>query len=68
MTAKHREEILKDLELSKSVLTDKEVCEMLDISLKTLYNKVSNGKMAGLYSISPINGKRFWYKTKVLGL
>lgn len=68
MTIKKEQEILRNIEMTKAVLTDKEVCELLDISLKTLYNKVSNGKMVGLYSISPINGKRFWYKTKVLGL
>lgn len=68
MNTRLREKLLEDKELCSLVMTDKEVAEMLDISIRTLQNKVSSGAMAGMYSVSPINGKRFWYKTKVLGI
>ncbi|MGN6491211.1 MAG: helix-turn-helix domain-containing protein [Agriterribacter sp.] len=68
MTAKQRDTILKDAELSKSILTDKEAAELLGIGVRTLQVYVSKGKYTGLFSLSPVNNKRFWYKTKLMGL
>lgn len=68
MNARLREKLLEDKELCNLMMTDKEVAKILDISVRTLQNKVSAGNMDGMYSVSPINGKRFWYRTKVLGI
>lgn len=68
MNTRLRERLLQDKELCSLVMTDKEVAGLLEIKVKTLYNRVAAGRLEGLYCVSPVNGKRFWYRPKVLGL
>lgn len=68
MNSRLRDKLLDDKELCDLVMTDKQVADLLGIKIKTLYNIVSGGRLADMYSISPVNGKRFWYRPKVLGL
>ncbi|MGN6437251.1 MAG: hypothetical protein ACTHMM_11990 [Agriterribacter sp.] len=58
---------LKSVELS-NVISEEEAAQLLGVAKKTLTNKVSRGLCAGLYTISPVTGKRFWYRDKILGL
>jgi len=48
-------------------VNDEEAAKILGITKKTLFNKVSKGRFAELYTISPVNGRRFWYKDKLMG-
>lgn len=59
--------IVKPILENENRVNDEGAAEILGISKKTLFNKVSNGKFADLYTISPVNGKRFWFKDKLMG-
>lgn len=51
-----------------NLVNEDEAASLLGVKKKTLINKVSRGLCAGLYTISPVNGKRFWFKDKIMGL
>lgn len=63
-----RDMLLEQKDLCELVMTDEEVCQILGIKMKTLRNKISSGDFVGMYSMSPLTRKRFWFKPKVLGL
>ena len=46
---------------------DDAAAKILGIKKRTLFNKVSRGGLSDLYTISPVNGKRFWFKDKLMG-
>ncbi|HRO47674.1 hypothetical protein [Agriterribacter sp.] len=47
-------------------IDDEAAAELLGITKKTLQNRIH--RIPGyLYTISPVNGKRFWYKDKLMG-
>lgn len=47
-------------------IDDDGAAKLLGISKKTLQNMIH--KVPGhLYTISPVNGKRFWFKDKLMG-
>lgn len=48
-------------------LDDDGAAKLLGIKKRTLFNRVSGGKYSDLYTISPITGKRFWFKDKLMG-
>lgn len=68
MTTKERDTILKDKEVAELMLTDKQAADMLGVKVTTLQQYVSRGLMITCYTNSPVNNKRFWYKTKLMGL
>lgn len=68
MNTRLREKLLEDKELCDLTMTDEEVCQTLGIKMKTLRNKISSGDFVGMYSMSPLTRKRFWFKPKVMGL
>ncbi|WP_152267026.1 hypothetical protein [Agriterribacter humi] len=47
-------------------IDDEAAAELLGITKKTLQNRIHRIP-AHLYTISPVNGKRFWYKDKLMG-
>ncbi len=50
-----------------NMIDDESAAQLLGISKKTLQNRIHR-LPADLYTISPVNGKRFWYKDKLMGL
>ncbi|MGN6438525.1 MAG: hypothetical protein ACTHMM_18420 [Agriterribacter sp.] len=68
MNEKQLIQILGKTVESGNLVDDEEAAKVLKISKKTLFNKVSKGLSAELYTISPITGKRFWFKDKIMGL
>lgn len=68
MNTRLREKLLQDKDLCCLLMTDKEVAELLEIKVRTLQNLVSRGDFSGFFSVSPINGKRFWFRPKVVGV
>jgi len=71
MTDKQITRLLNILELNAktdNMISDDEVLQLLGIKKQTLYNKLSRGYYASLYRISPLTGKRFWFKDKLMGL
>ena len=53
----------------KNMITEKEAAELLNIGRLTLKVYVSKGKVpADCFTISPINGERFYDRTKIIGL
>lgn len=63
--------LIKEMEKiakTSNMVNDEEAAWILGITKKTLFNRVSGGHHADLYTISPITGKRFWFKDKIMGL
>lgn len=51
-----------------NMVSETEAAEILNVKRITLQTKVSRGKLEGFYTVSPVNGERFYYKDKILGL
>lgn len=61
-------EIKQALTLS-NMISEREAAALLGIQHETLVTMVSRGKITeDLFTVSPANGKRFYYKDRLMGL
>lgn len=57
--------LLEKLNKAEEPITEQEACVLLGISLKTMQNYCSEGKLAGTYTVNVL-GKRMFYKSKLI--
>lgn len=50
------------------MIAEPEAAALLGISEKTLRNRVAAGELKEFYTVSPVNGNRFWHRSKIMGL
>lgn len=58
----------QDTEPNTGLITEDQAAELLEISTRTLRNMVYNGKMPEDAYTTAVNGKRFYFRDKLLGL
>lgn len=57
----------KEMEIKEEYLHEKAAAEFLGIPLKSLRNRVYEGKMDGMFIVAALN-RRMYMKSKLLGL
>ena len=58
----------KEKEVSPELLSEAEVCVLLNISRKTLSNYVSNGTISFDMIFTGVGGNKFFEKNKIMGV
>jgi hypothetical protein len=53
--------------IKKELLTEQQAADLLHITLRSLQNMVSSGRMPRDCYIKTVTGKRFYYEHKLLG-
>jgi hypothetical protein len=53
---------------ASNLISEEEAAALLNINVRTLRNKYHQKLLEGLYTVSPVNGDRFYFKDKILGL
>jgi hypothetical protein len=58
----------KDLLMTSDLINESDAAHLLDIEKETLQKNVSTGKIPANYYTTGLHGKRFYFKSKLLGL
>lgn len=61
--------IIKQALVIRNMINEREAAELLNIKIETLRIKFSRNQIPeDCYTISPVNGERFYHKDRILGL
>lgn len=50
------------------MITEEEAAKLLGVKKRTMQVWASQHKLTGMFTVSPVNGSRHYFKTKLIGL
>lgn len=60
---------IKEALTIRNMINEREAAELLNIKKETMRTKFTRGEIPeDCYTISPVNGERFYFKDKIIGL